>query len=100
KILDFGLAKETESQGDGNVTQAGQVVGTPAFMSPEQARGDVVDSRTDLFCLGIVLYRLCTGHQPFEGSTAMAVLMSVGIDEPIPVRQRNPAVPEALATLI
>ncbi|MBA4189143.1 MAG: hypothetical protein C0467_14190 [Planctomycetaceae bacterium] len=100
KILDFGLAKETEPQADGGVTQAGQVVGTPAFMSPEQARGDTVDARTDLFCLGIVLYRLCTGHQPFVGPTAMSVLMSVGIDEPIPVRQRSPKVPEALATLI
>ncbi len=100
KIVDFGLAKETEPQAGGDVTQAGQVVGTPAFMSPEQARGDAVDARTDLFCLGIVLYRLCTGHQPFVGPTAMAVLMSVGIDEPPPVRQLNPAVPEALATLI
>ncbi|MFO0824905.1 MAG: serine/threonine-protein kinase [Gemmataceae bacterium] len=100
KILDFGLAKETESQGRGDVTQAGQVVGTPAFMSPEQARGDVVDARTDLFCLGIVLYRLCTGEQPFVGPTAMAVLMSVGIDEPPPIRQKNPKVPEALAALI
>ncbi|MCE9562580.1 MAG: protein kinase, partial [Planctomycetes bacterium] len=100
KILDFGLAKETDPQGGADVTQAGQVVGTPAFMSPEQARGDVVDARTDLFCLGIVLYRLCTGKQPFVGPTAMAVLMSVGIDEPTPVRQLNPAVPEALASLI
>jgi len=100
KILDFGLAKETEPQGGADVTQAGQLVGTPAFMSPEQARGDVVDARTDLFCLGIVLYRLCTGKQPFVGPTAMAVLMSIGIDEPPPVRQLNPAVPEALASLI
>jgi len=100
KILDFGLAKETESQGGSDVTQAGQVVGTPAFMSPEQARGDTVDARTDLFCLGIVLYRLCTGQQPFTGPTAMAILLAVGIDEPVPVRQINPAVPEALATLI
>jgi predicted Ser/Thr protein kinase len=100
KILDFGLAKEAVRQGGADVTQDGQLVGTPAFMSPEQARGEPVDARTDLFCLGIVLYRLCTGEQPFVGPNAMAVVLSVGIDEPTPVRQLNPDVPESLAGLI
>ncbi|WP_439627977.1 protein kinase domain-containing protein [Gemmata sp.] len=100
KILDFGLAKEAVRQGGADVTLDGQLVGTPAFMSPEQARGEPVDARTDLFCLGIVLYRLCTGEQPFVGPNAMAVVLSVGIDEPAPVRQLNPDVPESLAGLI
>lgn len=100
KILDFGLAKETESGEEGSLTQTGQVVGTPAFMSPEQARGEPVTAATDLFSLGIVLYRVATGRLPFQGSTAMAVLMALGLDEPPPVRELNPAVPEPLAALI
>lgn len=99
KILDFGLAKETDSQ-DGSLTQTGQVVGTPAFMSPEQARGEPVTAATDLFSLGIVLYRLATGRLPFQGATAMAVLMALGLDEPPAVRELNPAIPEPLAALI
>jgi serine/threonine protein kinase len=100
KILDFGLAKETEPADDGHLTRTGQVVGTPAFMSPEQARGEPVTAATDLFSLGIVLYRLATGVQPFRGPTAMAVLMALGLDEPTPVRELNPAVPEPLAALL
>jgi serine/threonine protein kinase len=99
KILDFGLVKETNSE-DGSLTQTGQVVGTPAFMSPEQARGEPVTAATDLFSLGVVLYRLATGRLPFQGATTMAVLMALGLDEPPPVRELNPAIPEALAAII
>ena len=98
KVLDFGLAKPIGS--DAELTKSGAVVGTPAYMSPEQARGAKVDSRTDLFSLGAVLYRLCTGKTPFDGPHVMAVLMALGNDEPVPVRERNPNVPEALAALI
>jgi WD40 repeat protein len=69
-------------------------------MSPEQARGLKVDHRTDLFSLGTVLYRLCTGHNPFTGPTVMAVLMALGSDDPAPVRELNPNVPEPLAQFI
>lgn len=100
KILDFGLAKETDPGEEGSLTQTGQVVGTPAYMSPEQARGEPVGPATDLFSLGIVLYRLATGRLPFQGSTAMAVLMALGLDEPPPVRDLNPAIPEPLAAII
>ena len=68
-------------------------------MSPEQARGERVDHRTDLFSLGALLYRLCTGRLPFEGSTTMAVLMALGTEEPKPVREHNAAIPESLAEL-
>ncbi len=98
KVLDFGLAKPVDSEFE--LTKSGAVVGTPAYMSPEQARGEKVDHRTDLFSLGAVMYRLCTGKLPFSGPTTMAVLMALGIDEPPPVREVNPAVPDALAVLI
>ena len=67
KILDFGLAREA-SGGDHEVTQTGIVLGTPAYMAPEQAAGDPLDPRCDLFSLGCVLYRMLTGSAPFLGS--------------------------------
>ena len=98
KVLDFGLAKPVDAEAE--LTQSGVIVGTPAYMSPEQARGEKVDHRTDLFSLGGVLYRLCTGKLPFHGPSTMAVLMALGTQEPPPVRAVNPDVPEALAALI
>jgi len=98
KVLDFGLAKSVGS--DAELTRSGAVLGTPAYMSPEQARGEKVDHRTDLFSLGAVLYRLTTGKNPFGGPTVMAVLMALGTSEPTPVRELNPNVPDALAALI
>lgn len=98
KILDFGLARQANE--DAHLTQSGAVIGTPAYMSPEQARGEKVDNRTDLFSLGTVLYRLTTGAMPFKGNSAMAVLTALAVDDPIPVRQLNPKVSEPLAELI
>lgn len=98
KIVDFGLAKPVDA--DTELTKTGAVVGTPAYMSPEQARGLKVDHRTDLFSLGAVLYRLCTGRIPFDGPNTMAVLMALASEEPAPVAQLNPQVTEPLATLI
>ena len=98
KILDFGLARpEAESTG---LTQSGQLVGTPAYMSPEQAAGAKLDARTDVFSLGVVLYRLCTGVLPFTGKNVMAVLTSLASTEPEPAAQANPDVPKALSDLI
>jgi eukaryotic-like serine/threonine-protein kinase len=98
KVLDFGLAKPIGT--DSELTKSGAVVGTPAYMSPEQARGLKVDHRTDLFSLGGVLYRLCTGQNPFAGDHVMAVLAAVLTDDPTPVRELNPNVPEPLAQFI
>jgi serine/threonine protein kinase len=98
KILDFGLAHCDRE--DVHLTADGVIVGTPAYMAPEQARGAAPDPRADLFSLGCVLYELCTGVTPFRGDSVMEVLSSLANDEPVPVRARNPAVPAALATLV
>ena len=98
KVLDFGLAKPIGA--DTELTKSGAVVGTPAYMSPEQARGARVDHRTDIYSLGAVLYKLLTGRNPFVGEHVMAVLTALAVDEPTPVRELNPNVPPALADLV
>ena len=98
KVLDFGLAKPVGT--DAELTKSGAVVGTPAFMSPEQARGLKVDHRTDIFSLGAVLYRVLAGRNPFAGANMMAVLMALGTEDPMPLRELNAEVPAALAELI
>jgi serine/threonine protein kinase len=98
KILDFGLARATA--GEVQLTQAGAIVGSPAFMAPEQAGRQPVDARADLFALGCVLYLMCTGVLPFEGDDAMSTLMAIASAEPIPPHQRNPQVPAELSDLV
>jgi serine/threonine protein kinase len=97
KITDFGLARMVD---DVPVTRDGVVLGTPEYMAPEQARGEQVDPRADLFSLGSVLYACCTGHPPFRGPTAVAVLRRVSDEQPPPVRALNPEVPAWLEALI
>jgi serine/threonine protein kinase len=99
KILDFGLARPAKSA-DGELTKSGAVVGTPAYMAPEQARGKPVDRRADLFSLGALLYRLVTDRLPFDGPDVMAILTALAVEEPLPVAEWNPATPPALAKLI
>ena len=99
KILDFGLARHMAGELT-HLTQDGAVLGTPAFMAPEQGRGEQVDPRCDLFSLGCVLYRMVTGRLPFQGHTAFAVLAAVASETPPPVRELNPNVPPRLAELI
>ena len=99
KILDFGLARSmsaTEMQ----ITASGMLLGTPAYMAPEQARGERVDHRADLFSLGVMLYRMTTGRMPFAGPTVMAVLTALATVNPPPSRTLNPNVPLALSDLI
>jgi len=97
KITDFGLARMVD---DVSLTQNGVVAGTPEYMAPEQARGEPIDHRADLFSLGSVLYALCTGCPPFRGETPLAVLLRVANDTPTPLRELNPDVPTWLETLI
>lgn len=98
KILDFGLARPAAD--DTQLTGTGAVLGTPAYMSPEQARSEPVDHRTDLFSLGIVLYRMTTGSAPFRGATTMALLTSLAVDTPPAPVAVNPQVPPALSDLV
>ena len=97
KITDFGLARAVD---DAAMTQSGVVAGTPQFMSPEQARGEVVDHRTDLFSLGSVLYALCTGKAPFRGRSSMSTLKRVCEETPEPIGHLNPEIPPWLVQII
>jgi serine/threonine protein kinase/Leucine-rich repeat (LRR) protein len=98
KILDFGLARSIEA--DTCLTQAGAIVGTPSYMAPEQARGDKLDARADLYSLGVVLYRLATGELPLKGVDTMSMLLALAINEPTPPHVVNPEVPAELSVLI
>ncbi|MDY3552763.1 serine/threonine-protein kinase [Gemmata sp. JC717] len=99
KILDFGLARLADA-GDAQITGSGVVLGTPAYMAPEQARGERVDPRADLFSLGVVLYRMATGRPPFRGDTPLSLLVALATDTPAPARAVNPDLPPDLAALI
>jgi hypothetical protein len=100
KILDFGLAREVAADGDGALTRAGAVLGTPAYMSPEQADGQPLDGRSDLFSLGCVLYHIATGKPPFQGKTLTAMLRAVAERHPPPPRDVRPELSAALSDLI
>jgi hypothetical protein len=97
KLTDFGLARAVD---DASLTQSGLIAGTPLYMSPEQAAGEAIDARADLFSLGSVLYEMCTGRPAFRAPTTMAVIRRV-CDEPArPIHEVNPAIPEPLCRLI
>jgi eukaryotic-like serine/threonine-protein kinase len=98
-VFDFGLARAIGPQSD-QITSAGSVVGTPAYMAPEQARGEQVDARADLFALGALLFRMATGRQPFEAPTAGGVLIAVATERAPQVRAHAPKLPHRLADLI
>src|SRR5262245_23220372 len=130
KVLDFGLAKLTEGQGDGeaegqkdgeaegqrddgwmlspslrlsvspSLTGAGAVMGTPRYMSPEQARGEKVDVRTDIFSLGVTLYEMITGRQPFAGEKPGEMIAAILHDEPPPLAEYAPEAPPELQRLV
>jgi len=91
KIMDFGVAMV---MGSAHRTQAGFTMGTPAYMSPEQVKGEPLDARTDLYAMGIILFRLLTGRLPFDGKTPFAIAHSHVSDTPQSVRLLNPQLPE------
>jgi serine/threonine protein kinase len=93
KILDFGLVRPGADAM--HLTQHGVIVGTPAYMAPEQARGETVDPRADLFSRGCVLYRMATGRVPFPGRDVMSVLLALTTEQPKPPQELNPVVSPA-----
>ena len=114
KVLDFGLAKmepaeispgaTTPSKMDtmvgGGLTSPGAAVGTVAYMSPEQARGHLVDARTDLFSLGTVLYQMSSGKMPFPGDTSAVIFDAILNREPVPLTEENPEVPPEFGRIL
>jgi predicted ATPase len=103
KILDFGLARlvhETEGRASLDVTNPGQVLGTAAYMSPEQVRGENVGAASDVFSLGIIFYEMATGRHPFYADSLMATLHAIHSQTPVPPSAVNPHLPQPLETLI
>ena len=109
KILDFGLAKLAKGTGVGtstdtsleeSLTQVGVIPGTAVYMSPEQARSEDLDVRTDIFSFGVVLYEMATGKKPFTGSNVVTTLHAVINQKPAPPRSLNPAIPADLEAII
>ena len=97
QITDFGLARAAD---DRSLTKIGVIAGTPEFMSPEQARGEHVEHRSDLFSLGSVMYAMCTGKPPFRAETSYGVLQKISDAEPEPIREQFPEVPEWLEYIV
>jgi WD40 repeat protein len=98
KILDFGLVRTATD--DAGLTQSGMVLGTPRYMAPEQAQGEDVDHRCDLFSLGSVLYHLASGKAPFSGGNVTATLIAVAQNDPMPLEQHCPELDPDLSALI
>ena len=114
KVLDFGLAQiesmeisplgatasKMDTMAGGGLTSPGAAVGTVLYMSPEQARGQLVDARTDLFSLGTVLYQMASGKVPFQGDTSAVIFDAILNREPVPMAVENPAVPAQFGQIL
>ncbi len=97
KLMDFGIARLTQERG---MTATGTVVGTPDYMSPEQARGLALDFRSDIYSMGVVLYEMFTGSLPFEGDTPLAVVLKHVQEGPPPPQAKNPKIDPKIAAII
>jgi eukaryotic-like serine/threonine-protein kinase len=96
-VMDFGIARSLETPG---MTQTGALMGTPEYMSPEQAKGEKVDARSDLFALGIIFYEMLTGISPFKADTAMAMMFKRTQERAAPLSQMNVEVPGVISDIV
>lgn len=96
-LTDFGLARAAD---DASMTRSGVIAGTPQYMSPEQARGEALDVRSDLFSLGSVIYAMCVGRPPFRAETPYGILRKITDDSPRPIREINPDIPDWLCGIV
>ncbi len=94
-LADFGIARAIAAEASGSSTGQGVAVGTPVYMSPEQAAGEEVDTRSDLYALGVVAYEMLAGHPPFQGSHRVVVSKHMA-ERPLPIDRLCPAAPEQL----
>ncbi|MEH6638024.1 MAG: protein kinase [Porticoccaceae bacterium] len=99
KIADFGIA-HLEDSGEQEQTLAGTILGTPRYMSPEQAKGEPIDGRSDLFSLGVILYELLTGHKAFSADSIPTLILQIIQKDPTPIRQYYPEAPAGLQSII
>ena len=97
QVMDFGLAASTEMTG---FTQTGALLGTPEYMSPEQAKGDKADSRSDLFALGIIFYELLTGKTPYKADSAYSSLLKRTQERAVPVSKLDPSIPQYISEVV
>jgi serine/threonine protein kinase len=100
KVLDFGIAKQVGGTADPGLTQGGMVLGTPHYMSPEQALGRAVDARTDIFSLGVVLYEMLSGAKPFAGEAITEILLQIVMTQPRDIAQAAFGITPALAKIV
>jgi eukaryotic-like serine/threonine-protein kinase len=100
KVMDFGIARAVSSTGDPTLTRTGFVMGTAAYLSPEQAEGKPVDARSDIYSLGCVLYEMLTAKPPFDGDSPVAVAGKHLAEEPEPITRVNPGVPGELEAVV
>lgn len=99
KIVDFGLAAAAR-RADSRLTKSGILVGTPTYMAPEQVRAQTIDSRTDIYTLGIIMYEMLTGRAPYQGEESMAILYQHIEGKATPPREINPEIPESMEAVI
>jgi serine/threonine-protein kinase len=99
KIVDFGLAAAAR-KADSRLTKSGILVGTPTYMAPEQVRGRTIDSRTDIYTLGVIMYEMFVGHAPYTGDESMAILFQHVEGKAVPPREINADIPVALEAVI
>ena len=99
KVADFGIATAISGNAEANLTQTGTVMGTATYFSPEQAQGLTVDGRSDLYSLGVVMYEMLTGSPPFAGDSSVAIAYKHVQEQPEPIAEKRPGVPEALQAI-